>query len=245
MNRKAILVTAVVLVFASALAVRTWYFGMHRSIPSDLQLSNGSLANPPTPQQSATSSPSTSTQCSQSPLKQLITYEDRQMGITFCYSSDVTVTTGTLTWSGLYTPVVGPYKWPDAIHPTLNFKIIEETASSSVIGDIGTFDTSGATGDSYTRPPRQSQIVMDQSESGLPYKLFREDYVFNNALLMEKILPYGIPIQDLSPMSIYREESIWYLSLAPYPCPRTSIAICRTFLVRSSSSVYRPSKMIR
>lgn len=169
-NKKGSIAVVLVIVVLVLLIIGTvWYYKSHKPLVvqtpaiSQSVVTSTKPTNTSTSQQLATLSPF-SFSCPQSLTTPLTVYENQQMGVAFCYPSDLTVTTNTITW-----PTVGTST------PQLSFWILKEGNSSNVFGYLATCDASGAQGDIYCVYPKPNQITEGKNSNGFNYVLFRHN----------------------------------------------------------------------
>lgn len=169
------LVLPVVMVAALVIGGVWWYYTSQEPIASqsisipEMASSTNTTSTPTTFPQQTIALPPFSFSCPQNSTTTLTAYENKQMGIAFCYPSDLIVSTGTIKW-----PTTG------TLTPQISFWIFNDDNSSNVFGYLAACDASGSQGDDYCVPPISTQITEGRNVNGFNYVLFRHDIVFGN-----------------------------------------------------------------
>jgi hypothetical protein len=105
-------------------------------------------------------------------------YEDSQMGVAFCYPSDLIVTTNSISW-------------PNVSSTKISFWVLHApsamTGSATKLGSAPTLfyylaacDASGANGEDYCVFPTPNEIITGKNQNGFNYIFFRHDIDHSN-----------------------------------------------------------------
>ena len=171
-----LLVLAILIVVIGA----AWYYGGHQP-PSQSQPTNPS-SNPGVVGTSTSQQGTIPLRFSFScPQATTTAYENSEMGIAFCYPSDLTVTTNSISWPNGSGTGTSHISFWILYEPSAMTLVTNLQGSPKLFYDLADCDASGSNGEDYCVFPTSTQITAGENQNGFNYVLFRHDVVNNRA----------------------------------------------------------------